>query len=201
MGEMRVRQGWEERVRRVSLSSLGTPTSQHMEVFVHQPGRSLNLAFVFSFSVTPVVYGSSQVKGWIQARGANFTRDAAMLDPCAGPGIIPVPPRRQPRSLTHSATVGTPPNSVVLKILINVSLCWRTAQIVSVGKWDTWTRGDLDKAPYFCRRVRVLKKRRQRRKDPPSLPLTQVIYLSIGQVRVHILLSWLTETNCCWEKR
>ena len=58
------------------------------------------------------------------------------------------------------------------------SQCWGMARIVSVGKWDTWTWGDIDKDLYFCRRVRVLKKHVQRRKDPPYLSLTQVVYLS-----------------------
>ena len=74
------------------------------------------------------------------------------------------------------------------------SLCGRIkmtlARIVSVGKWDTWTRGDLDKALYFCRRTRVLKKRAWKREDP-LLSLTQVVYLSPGQVRAHLLLRWL----------
>ena len=51
------------------------------------------------------------------------------------------------------------------------------ARIVSVRKWDTWTRGDVDKALYFCRRARVLKKPEQRRKDPLYLSPTQVMYL------------------------
>ena len=44
----------------------------------------------------------------------------------------------------------------------------------------------------------MLKKHAQRRKDPPYLSLTQVIYLPlpIGQVRAHILPGWLIETNC-----
>ena len=53
-----------------------------------------------------------------------------------------------------------------------------TARIVSVGKWDTWTRGDLKKPLYFWRREQVLKKHLQRRKDPPYLSLRQVMYLS-----------------------
>ena len=52
------------------------------------------------------------------------------------------------------------------------------AQVIRVGKWDTWIRGDLDKALYFCRRAGVLKTHAQRRKDPPYLSLTQVMYLS-----------------------
>ena len=52
------------------------------------------------------------------------------------------------------------------------------ARIVSVEKWDTWTRGDLDKALSFCRRAQVLKKCTPRRKDPPCLSLTRVMYLS-----------------------
>ena len=52
------------------------------------------------------------------------------------------------------------------------------ARIVSVGKWDTWTRGDLDRALYFCRRARVLKKHTQRRNDPSYLSLTWVMYVS-----------------------
>ena len=59
------------------------------------------------------------------------------------------------------------------------------AQIISVGKWDTRTRGDLDKSLYFCKRVWVLKTYAQRRKDPPCWSLMQVMYLSPshGQVR------------------
>ena len=52
------------------------------------------------------------------------------------------------------------------------------ARIISVEKWDTLTWGALDKGLYFCRRVQVLKKGTQRRKDPPYLCLTQVMYLS-----------------------
>ena len=50
------------------------------------------------------------------------------------------------------------------------------AQIVSVRKWDTWTRRDLDKALYFCRKAQILKKHSL--EDPPYLSLTQVMYLS-----------------------
>ena len=52
------------------------------------------------------------------------------------------------------------------------------AWIVGVKNCDTWTWGDLNKALYFCRRVQVLKKCAQRRKDPPYLSLVQVMYLS-----------------------
>ena len=50
-----------------------------------------------------------------------------------------------------------------------------TAWNVSVGKWDTWTQGDVDEALHFCRRARVLKKCVPRRKDTPYLSLEQVM--------------------------
>ena len=79
--------------------------------------------------------------------------------------------------LIHIKASGT----VVLVYYENISvfsMCWGMAQIDSIRKWDTWTRGDLDKALYFYRRAQVLKKHAQRRKDPLYLSLTHVMYLS-----------------------
>jgi len=64
----------------------------------------------------------------------------------------------------------------VLKLLSSV--CWGHGSDHPCQKMRHMNREDLDKALYFCRRVQVLKKHAQRRKDPSYLSLTQVMYLS-----------------------
>ena len=70
----------------------------------------LNLKF-FSFLAALVAHGSSRARDPIQARTVTYAIAAVMLGPfthCTRLGIELMPPRRQVRSLTHCAIVGTP---------------------------------------------------------------------------------------------
>ena len=76
------------------------------------------------------------------------------------------------------------------------------AQIISVGKWDTWTWGDLDKAPYFCKGRGYSKSIAKEEKILPIYPSRRwcTCPLPIGQVRAHILLRWLIWNKLLLEK-
>lgn len=72
----------------------------------------------------------------------------------------------------------TPKNFHFLCLLV-LEITITLARVVSVRKWDTRTRRNLDKALYFCRRARALQKVcSAKQRTLPYLSLKQVIYLS-----------------------
>ena len=80
-----------------------------------------------------------------------------------------------------------------------MTLAW----VISVGKWDTWTRGELNKSLYFCRRARILQKAQAKKKIPSLfIPNAGEGPVPFPWVRSGAHSSQLANwNNCCWEKR